>query len=177
MAVAIETVPSRGLDSHRLRLCAEVHWRVWPMGDDLDQRCARWSTIVAAAGPDDQLHLAYVGGRVGALAITFPRVIAVAGHRLTVMALAGVCSDPAHRGNGLGKAVVLAAFARLGAELPVAFFQTGVPEFYSRLGSRAVANRVVTSVGTRAFWEPHAMIHPATAAWPDGEIDLLGEGW
>ena len=63
------------------------------------------------------------------------------------------------------------------AQLPVAFFQTGVPDFYVRLGGRLVTNAFVSSAGGRTFWEPHAMIHPSAADWPDGEIDLLGPGW
>jgi predicted N-acetyltransferase YhbS len=131
-------------------------------------------------------------GRALAHAWTFPREIATASGRLRVLALAGVCSDPEVRGAGLGRAVVLAAFARIEAcGCALSLFQTGVPDFYAKLGSRLVHNRFFDSLyvppapgarptnGTRdePWWNPHVMIHPAGASWPDGSIDLLGPGW
>jgi hypothetical protein len=69
-----------------------------------------------------------------------------------------------------------------GGEFPVALFQTAVPDFYTRLGSRSVSNRFVNSRNSEdpeanPWWDPNIMIYPADAAWPMGTIDLNGSGY
>jgi predicted N-acetyltransferase YhbS len=98
---------------------------------------------------------------------------------LIVGALAAVCVHPGFRGRGWGADVVRAAWKYLpdiGAE--ASLFQTGVPEFYEKLGARLIHNRFVDVSGpTRPFWDKCAMVYPATFAWPDGDIDLNGPGY
>ena len=116
-------------------------------------------------------------------AMIFRREIFTAQGPQVVGALAGVCVHPDYRGRGWGADVVRAAFdylPELGVE--VSLFQTGVPSFYEKLGARLVTNSFFD--GTRAdgikenpFWEPYAMIYPASVSWPDGEIDLNGAGY
>ena len=99
-----------------------------------------------------------------------------------VLALAGVCSDPSRRGQGLGLAVVNAAFEKLSRDRPVSLFQTGVPQFYEKLGGRIVDNRFVNLLDTtepqaNPWWDEHVMIVPGNQAWPTGKIDLNGAGY
>lgn len=121
-----------------------------------------------------------------ATAMFFPREIMTNNGALRVLALAGVCTAPEFRGRGRGAAVVRAAFAQVdGGSFGVSLFQTSVPSFYAKLGARAVENAFVNSrhrPGDRGsaghpWWDPNVMIYPAAFCWPEGEIDLLGEGF
>ncbi|MDQ3813735.1 MAG: GNAT family N-acetyltransferase [Armatimonadota bacterium] len=155
---------------------------VWPPEDgaepaDLDTKLAQW-------GAWQSTHfIMRAGGIVLAHALIFRREISTSQGPLAVGALATVCVHPAHRGRGWGVAVVGAAFdylPELGAE--VSLFQTGVPQFYEKLGGRIITNPIFD--GTRAdgsrenpFWDTCVMIYPAAFAWPDGAIDLNGSGY
>lgn len=135
--------------------------------------------------PDAQqprLFLLRRDGVIVAKAKVFPRRITTEEGPLVVAALAGVLCDPDRRGCGYGKAVVRAAFGLVDdGTFGCAFFQTGVAEFYEKLGCRVVTNRLVNSLAVtpsaRPFWDEAAMIYPAGFAWPSGEIDTLGPGW
>lgn len=99
---------------------------------------------------------------------------------LKVAGLAGVCVHPDWRSKGLGASVVQAAFAdlnELGAD--VVLYQTGVPDFYKALGAKEVSNSFITSVDDQKspWWDPHVMIYPAHANWPEGQINLRGAGY
>src|SRR5690606_26484140 len=114
---------------------------------------------------------------------TFSRLVRAESGERRVLALAGVCTDPGRRGEGLGRKVVEAAFHSLSEEsATVCLFQTGVPEFYHRLGAREVFNRFHNGqdpegVCCSPWWNPHVMIYPAGAPWPEGPIDLQGPGY
>ncbi|MBK8475348.1 MAG: GNAT family N-acetyltransferase [Opitutaceae bacterium] len=121
-----------------------------------------------------------------ATAMVFPREIMTSRGALRVLALAGVCTAPECRGRGFGAAVVRAAFAQVDrGAFSVALFQTAVPDFYAKLGARTVSNAFVNSryrPGDRGsaehpWWDPNVMIYPAAFRWPEGPIDLLGEGF
>lgn len=113
----------------------------------------------------------------------FRREIKIAQGILPAGALAGVCVHPEQRGHGYGAEVVRTAFKLLPEiNSEVSLFQTGVPQFYQKLGARLIQNPLFD--GTREdgkrenpFWEPNAMIYPATFHWPEGEIDLNGPGF
>jgi predicted N-acetyltransferase YhbS len=123
------------------------------------------------------------GGQAIAHARTFPRTIRSRSGDITLMGLAGVCVMPERRGEGLGRDVVRKAFERVDrGDFPVSLFQTTVPDFYTGLGAKAIANRFVNSRNTddpeaNPWWDPHIMIYPADAVWPDGTIDLNGSGY
>jgi predicted GNAT family acetyltransferase len=159
--------------------------QVWPNPEhSLDERIAR-TVGHANVGDDNPAGSRYVwhficeGDAVVSMARTFRRIVANEQvGPFAVLALASVSTDPAYRLKGLAKAVVKAAFSRLDGELKVCFFQTGVPAFYQGIGAKLIHNPIVDSTGAkRTFWEPHAMIYPSHGTWPDGPIDLLGEGW
>lgn len=106
--------------------------------------------------------------------------------RINVVALAGVCSEASRRGEGLGLAVVKAAFERINAQRPVSLFQTGVPQFYEKLGGRIVDNQFVNLLNedeplANPWRDEQAMIVPGICdqqfEWPNGKIDLNGPGY
>ena len=155
---------------------------VWPSTQTLDQqienRC-REDERDCDAMSQVRWHLVHDEGKLVAMSRTFRRVVATeSGQHFPVLALANVCVHPEFRGRSHGRQAVQMAWARLSAELPLSFYQSGVPAFYERLGARLVPNRIYDSTGADcAFWEPHAMIYPANASWPGEAIDLLGRGW
>jgi len=135
--------------------------------------------------PEPQRARAFVireGNEILAMSRLLPRRVHTQAGPLEVLALAGVKSHPNRRGEGLGRAVVRAAFARVDdGVLPVSLFQTGVPGFYRKLGCREVHNRFVNSLGEdpsqSPWWDKAAMIYPSAFDWPAGEVDTLGAGW
>ena len=178
---SVESVPARSLSSTLLRKGMTLNALVWPVKVPVNRRVEkrqRESRQDSEVMSQMTWHFIREGGAIIAMARTFRRVITeVSGQHFPVLALAGVCTHPHQRGRGLGRAVVWAAWSLLQADLHVCFFQTGVPAFYERMGARTVTNLICDSTGARGFWDPHAMIYPATAAWPAGELDLLGGGW
>lgn len=174
----------------QLRAVWELWHRVFPRpGVTLEQRLTQF--LGSSLGSVGELFVVWEGATPVATACTFPREIRTPRGPLTVLALAGVCSVPERRGDGLGRAITRAAFADVDSgRYPVSLFQTNVPDFYAKLGARVVTNPFVNSRfdpndpaqagrGTREqpWWSTHAVIYPATYAWPDGEIDLQGLGY
>ena len=102
---------------------------------------------------------------------------------INVLALAGVCSDASRRGEGLGVAVVKAAFNQISEHRPVSLFQTGVPEFYEKLEGRLVGNQFVNLLNTEQpqanpWWDKEVMIVPGHFDWPaQCKIDMNGAGY
>ncbi len=135
-----------------------------------------------------EMFVVWDGERAIANATIFAREVKTQPGPLRLMALAAVCSDPDHRGEGWGRMVVQAAFGEVDSgRFPVTLFQTGVPDFYAGLGARKIDNRFVNTGepdphpgrGTREqpWWNPHIMIYPAPFRWPAGTVDLCGPGY
>ncbi|MFP4380641.1 MAG: GNAT family N-acetyltransferase [Candidatus Sumerlaeia bacterium] len=124
------------------------------------------------------------GDRVIANARIFPRIIRTPDGEVMAMALASVCAEKQLRGTGLGKQVVRAAFDLVDDGIfPLSIYQTtpDVRPFYEKLGAREIHNKIINSKAedptANPFWDPVAMIYPASYEMPDGTIDLLGEGF
>ena len=123
------------------------------------------------------------GDRVVAHANIFVRRIYCGTEGMDVLALAGVCTDPKVRGQGMGVAIVRKAFEKLAElNLDVCLFQTGVASFYEKLGARKIDNQFVNSANAtdqvaNPWWDKAVMIYPAEADWPNGKIDLGGPGY
>ena len=159
--------------------CVELWHSVWPEDDAAgpEARLTRTEPIYAALD-GMQLHLAFDDTSLRAVARTFLHTVTLDGEPLEIVALASVCSDPDHRGEGWGDAVVNAAFDRVTELGRPALFQSPVPKFYERFGSRVITNEVMTSVGAKAFYDPFVMIHPGDSPWDDNAvIDLQAPGW
>ncbi len=187
-APTVECIAYTDLTLEDARQMVALSMAVWPPKSPLSLDEAARGMLEQARQADPALRRRIFcvrdGGRIVAKASIFGRQIATAVGRMNVMALAGVCSDPAQRGRGLGVAVVKAAFAVVDAgEYPVSLYQTSeeVAPFYERLGATRVHNRFVNSRGedpqANPFWDPVPMIYPARAAWPEGTIDLLGPAY
>lgn len=156
---------------------------IWPTSS-LEESLTRWksrhSTHCFLVG--DETVADVDQGMVLAHALIFKRELLTSHGPLPVGALASVCVHPDYRGYGWGAEVVRAAFSvmpELGVE--VTLFQTGVPDFYRKLGARLIPNRFfngqIPGDQNNPFWEPHLMIYPAAFPWPEGDIDLNGEGF
>ena len=120
-----------------------------------------------------------------ASAMVFPRTIAVESNETTTLALASVCSAPAHRGKSFGRAVVQAAFKLVDdGEFPHSLFQTSedIRPFYEKLGACKIRNRIVNSLGdpptANPFKMPEIMCYATDpVCWGEAPIDLLGPGY
>lgn len=165
-------------------LCA-LYDRVWPVASGAMEPRA---DAIGAGWVREGREVCVVWERAApiATAMYFRREIMTTNGALGVMALAGVCTAPEFRGRGLGAAVVRAAFAQVDSgSFGVALFQTAVPGFYVKLGARAVGNAFMNSryqsgdrgSAERPWWDANVMIYPAAYPWPEGVIDLLGEGY
>lgn len=164
--------------------------RVWPKEKSLEQIAEE---VIESARCDEKdqpaTRFAIVdAGEVIAHARTFVREIfwlADDGkdyQSANVLALASVCTDPDHRGKGLGVEIVKRAFDQVGRDVPVSLFQTGVAKFYEKLGARVVQNRFVNKLNlenpdANPWKDQQVMIYPADADWPTAEIDLNGPGY
>ena len=123
--------------------------------------------------------IAWDGDRLVGHAEIFPRTIYSAGGPLTVGALSGVVVRPEYRRRGIGARLVRAALARVDeGSFPVALWQTETPDFYTRLGARAIDNPWVNKKGNNPQADPWPdevkMIYPSDFPWPQGVLDLGG---
>lgn len=167
----------------------ELRCRVWPekledKKTDLDKVLNRWRSY---SGPENQFPRSFVvrnGQTVIAHATFVPRLISTSQGEIAILGLASVCTDPDHRGQGLGEAVVRAALTLVDhGDFHHALFQTSaeVRGFYEKLGATVVKNTIVDSTAEDSavcpFREPVVMRYPADSSWPDGQIDLRGSGF
>lgn len=150
----------------------------WPTDQDIDSQVDAYLAR-STARPQREILLLRDGDVPVAHAETFSRQI-IAEQRLHwVGCLSGVCVLPSQRGEGLGRAVVEAAFAGVDADkFPLLLFQTEVADFYRNLGARVVDNRFINSRGDDPQanpWQGDAvMIYPGDGTWYNGVIDLNG---
>lgn len=177
------TVKSAGdLSDDERQACTNLSNVVWPQ-----KPCDATREITpedALARPERIVAFIKVEGAIVAEAEGFARVVVPQGGKpLRLLALASVCTHPDYRKKGLGERVVKAVLQRVDSgEFSVALWQTGVPEFYDKLGAGTVTNRFVNSLHPtdpekNPFWDKVIMIYPATANWPEGVIDLGGLGY
>lgn len=124
------------------------------------------------------------GARAVAHARTFVRVVHVADQSLPVLALATVCTHPDVRGQGLGAEVTRSALQLVGQPSwpEVSLFQTPVAAFYEKLHCQVIDNRFVNRQNlsdpeSSPWQDPGVMVYPATYNWPNGTVDLNGEGY
>lgn len=184
-----ETLVISQADPDDLRATAELICRTWPKPDK-DAAFRLWQLQALAAGhtgPAEHAPRVYVvreGASMIAAAVIEPRTLGTADGPLTVAGLGKVCSDPAHRGQGLGARVVAAALAPVDRGVyPFCLFQTShqVRPFYERIGACVVENKVIDSTAQDPQACPFAdeviMRYASGPGWPAGVIDLRGPGY
>jgi len=160
---------------------------VWPQKEFDREKATSESFARWREWKDDsaRIHRVVIDGRLAAICRTFGREIRFLGadETMMVLALAGVAADPGQRGLGCGAAVARSAFERVdGGEFPISLFQTGIPEFYAKLGARIVDNPFGNShhesdPNARPWWDPTVMIYPAEGPWRQGSVDLQGPAY
>ncbi len=113
----------------------------------------------------------------------FRREIFTEAGTIPVGALWGVCVAESHRGQSFG-AQIVRAYLDLSdqGEFPVGLWQTGKPDFYRKLGARAIDNPFINSRDpenpqTNPWGAEEIMIYPAEYPWPEGVIDLNGPAY
>jgi predicted N-acetyltransferase YhbS len=185
----IETIDRRNLDESDARAIAELLCAVWPKpGRTVDTRTAeliaQWRDYNGPEAQHPRSILISEGGRVIAHAGADPRTIGTSQGELRILALHGVCTDPAERGRKLGVAVVREVFKLVDdGTYPWSLFQTShkVRPFYDKLGACLVESRIVNSLAddpnANPFWDEVVMRYPSGAGWPAGQIDLRGPGY
>jgi len=174
----IQTYPAHDLPEPLARAAIALKQRVWP-SDQTETNLYAEFLDRHRQRPDRYVILAMADDTLLAHAEVFTRELVCDGDTLRVGCLAGVCVLPERRGEGLGRRVVEAALAAShGDGLPVVLFQTGVPEFYRKLGAERVHNRFIDSLAAsldaNPWWDEHVMIHPGDHPWPRGTVDLRG---
>ncbi len=177
------------LDSNVAKAINRLMLEAWPTIAEQPEGTAdflmgRWAGYSGSNQHAPLYQLGYRAGELVALAHTFARTVASAEGEMILMGLANVCVAKCERGHGLGRQVVKSAFARVDrGDFKQSLFQTTVEvaPFYICLGAVPVNNRFRNSLAenpaANPFWEPVAMRYPATAVWPNSDIDLLGPGF
>ncbi len=181
---AVQSLQWNDTDDDLRQGCIELWERVWPNPPEA-AKPPREERVAARYGSleDHRIHVVVEDGAVLAVARTFLQTVtaksAGVDRDIDVVALASVCSHPDRRGEDLGNAVMTAAFDHVAEAARPSLFQTGVPNFYERFGSRIISNEVMTSaVGEEAFTDEYVMIHPGDQDWDDeATIDLQIAGW
>jgi predicted N-acetyltransferase YhbS len=185
----VDTWDARTLTPEQALNIGELLVRIWPKPnvtaeDRAQQQLAFGKTYTGGDAQAPRSFVVLDGGRVIAHSLIFGRSIRTADGEMTIAALARVCSDPERRGQGLGDAVVRAAFDPVDAgNFPYSLFQTShkVRPFYERLGCVLVTNPITNSLGespkVNPFWDEIVMRYPSAGEWPAGTIDLRGPGY
>ncbi len=136
---------------------------------------------------NDQYFIVWEEDRVIANTEIFLRWVHAKDRSIKVLALAGVCVLPHKKGLGLGKKLVQTAFTHLDSNVDpagyeVCLFQTGVPQFYEKLGAGWVSNEFYNSQHPdnpelSPWWEKDVMAYPNNFSWPEGRLDLNGAAY
>lgn len=154
------------------------------LAERLAQAQRRWIDGQDIA-PDARMHVLLRAGQPVAVADTATRRLHHDGGAMVVLTLGGVATDPAARGSGFGRAVVMDAFARLEElGLPGCVFQTGKARgMYEKFGARCIDNRFIDRTDPAApeanpWQDRYVMVYPGSSAtWPEGVIDLNGPAY
>jgi GNAT superfamily N-acetyltransferase len=183
MMLTVSVYRDEELTDEQIGTIVDLVYRIWPRpGRTREQLAAR----LRVSHSELSDHLRYViwhRKRAIGHARSFGRTILSDAGPIRVLALGGVCVAPEFRGQGWGIKLVERAFERIrNGMFQVALFQTEIPSFYERRGSRIVHNTFQNlqdpdNPTANPFEDPYQMIHPNTYPWPDGPIDINGPGY
>ena len=177
----IQRYPTEALTTQLVLETVGLKNTVWPSNDDLKTLSEKFLDRNYSR-PDRQTIVAWEDETLVAHAEVFSREIECEGKQFKIGCLSSVCVSPERRKQDFGKAVVQEAFSLIdGGEYQVFLFQTTVPDFYQKLGARLVKNKFINKRSTDPFKNPwrdaSIMIYPSIYDWPEGVIDLNGEGY
>lgn len=179
--IKIQRIKSTDLDIAFAVRILQLKNTVWPSNNDIETQYNVYLDRNRAR-PRRETLVARDGNTLVAHAEIFSRTIFCNEQSYEVGCLAGVCVTPQRQGEGLGKTIVQEAFSSIdNNEYQVFLFQTRVPDFYNKLGARGIWNRFINSRSDRPlenpWWDTDIMIYPSRYQWPEGVIDLNGQGY
>lgn len=179
----VVTSQPKQLSKSTIEYINELVYSTWPESPTASLSTKEKIKAFFQRNPGKLCHMVYDGKELIAYSESAPRKIVIALQDFEVMALSCVCVNPKYRGKGLGALIVRAAFDRVDkGEFSVSLFQTGVPEFYTKLDCKHVENQFIDSTNPKEpeknpFWDDHVMIYPKHFLWPTGRVDILGKGF
>jgi GNAT superfamily N-acetyltransferase len=116
-------------------------------------------------------------GRLVGYSQSFARDLTAGGRTIRNMALCAVCVHPEARKFGYGRDLVKAAFGFVDNGIfECSVFQTSVPGFYEKLGSKVITTKFFDGVNKndKPWWDPIVMVYPAAFDLGQGPVDLNG---
>ena len=133
--------------------------------------------------PEKICYCLYQNKELIGYAESIPLTIQIGNNCLEVVGLGGLNVHPNWRGNGYGRVIVESVFTKIdNKEYPFCLFQTGIPQFYEKLGCKVIKNKFINSNNqedpfANPLWDEYVMVYPASAQWPTGTADLCREGF
>lgn len=181
----VECLEWQSLNAQDAMQVGELTFAIWGPKDKPDARPQPAGNYKGYTGSANRRPRRYVirdGGRIVSHASVFAREIDIAGRRYIVAALGGVCTYEQYRGKGYAAEICRAVFQLVDrGDFELCLFQTGIPQFYEKLGCRCIANLIINSLAKdptkNPLWDANMMIYPQSLTLPDGTLDLLGPGY
>jgi GNAT superfamily N-acetyltransferase len=146
---------------------AGLFGRVWPT---LPGVIARAASLGCAWTAVSTPFVRREGGRVVGHAGVIELPLMVAGRRVRVGAVHAVCTDPARRGHGLGRALVEEVVAVCAPRFETLLLTTAIPDFYTPFGFRPVREHAFVRSLSGGFRRPAAPGRALTEAADDVRV-------
>ena len=133
--------------------------------------------------PEKICYCLYKDKKLVGYAESIPLTIKIEKNWLKALGLGGLNVHPDWRVKRYGKAILEAVLKKIDSgEYPFCIFQTGIPNFYEKLGCKVIKNKFINSNNQvdpfkNPFWDEYVMVYPASARWPTGTADLRREGF
>jgi GNAT superfamily N-acetyltransferase len=153
---------------------------VWPPKDGNVLRAEEELGLFFADRPEENHIVVKCDNQVSGYARIFLREITMGEKAYRNCALACVCVNEPHRLNGYGHQIVRRAFELVDMKhYDCSLFQTGVPEFYQKLGAKVIHNTCVNSLdgNSNPWWDKYIMIYPVSVETSEYIIDIKGKGY
>ena len=189
MAVVHSYNPEEVALSGTLKKCCEMWVRVPELGRGSDVEALFKKELAKITKPDAEKHKtrfhvidsAFAESAIGlvdersvaATCVSFFRQIETATGKRHVLGIGSVATAPEFRRQGLGRAVVMAAFSRcrphagtFAEDGSCALFQTSARGFYEKLGAGTIDRMAIwnSEAMSLAFWDECAMCWPASSS-------------
>jgi hypothetical protein len=153
---------------------------IWPSKDGVEHSPEEEIELFFANRPEEHHIILKCNHILCGYARVFLREIMIGDNVYRNCALACVCVNESHRMNGYGHRIVRRAFELVDMKhYDCSLFQTGVPEFYQKLGARVINNTCVNSLddNSNPWWDKFIMIYPSFVETENCIIDIKGKGY